>query len=192
VPFVPPQFDVPPGIETEAFCLEPLTVEHVEVDFAALMSSRETLREWSGSDWPSDEFTLEENRDDLERHDREHRQREAFTFTVLAPDRERCLGCVYLTPLRWEAEANRNALGEVGEDEAVVGFWVIDEQRRVALDRRLLAALRTWLAGWPFASVSFAAAIAHRHQIGLFEDAGLRPRAEITVTGRTGIFRLYT
>lgn len=76
--------------------------------------------------------------------------------------------------------------------DAVVGFWVIDEQRRASFDRLLLGELRTWLAGWPFASVSFAAALAHRHQIGLFEHAGLRPRAEITVTGRTGTFRLYT
>jgi hypothetical protein len=190
--FVPDDFEVPAVLEMDEFVLEPLAVEHVELDLAALMSSREMLREWSGTAWPSDDFTLAENQEDLARHDGEHRRREAFTYTVLAPDRARCLGCVYITPLEWNAEVNRGVLDGVGDDEAVVGFWVIEERLADGLDRRLLAALSRWLSEeWAFSSASFATALAHTHQVDLFTAAGLRRRAEISVRNREGVFGLY-
>jgi hypothetical protein len=190
--FVPDWFVVPSGLATGEFVLEPLTVEHVELDLEALMSSREMLREWSGTTWPSDEFTLAENQEDLERHDAEHRAREAFTYTVLDPVRARCLGCVYVTPLKWNAEVNRGVLDGVGDDEAVVGFWVVEERLADGLDRRLLAALSRWLSEeWAFSSASFATALAHTHQVDLFTAAGLRRRAEISVRNREGVFGLW-
>lgn len=190
--FVPDDLEVPVVLETNEFVLEPLTADHVELDLAALMSSREMLREWSGTVWPSDDFTLAENREDLERHDGEHRRREAFTYSVLAPDRTRCLGCVYITPLEWNAEVNRGVLDGVGDDEAVVGFWVIEERLADGLDGRLLAALSRWLSEeWTFSSVSFATALAHTHQVDLFTAAGLGRRAEIRVGNREGVFGLY-
>jgi RimJ/RimL family protein N-acetyltransferase len=193
MPFVPERFAVPAGLETGDFVLEPLTVEHVELDLAALLSSPEMLREWSGTTWPEEGFTLEENRQDLARHHREHREREAFTYTVLSPDRRTCLGCVYITPLAWQAEANRGALDGVVDDEAVVGFWVVERRLADGLDARLLEALRTWLASsWSFSSVAFVAPRAHQRQIDLFSDAGLTLRNEIDVRGRGGRFALFS
>ena len=94
---------LPEGLVTAEFVLEPLTTGHVHVDLAALMDSREMLRLWSGTSWPSDGFTVEENWEDLDRHDREHAERMAFTFTVLDPTRTVCLGCVYIQPLKMAA-----------------------------------------------------------------------------------------
>src|SRR5205814_962443 len=90
--------------------LRPLRQADVAEDYEAVMSSADMLRRWSQSSWPSDEFTPEDNRKDLERHEREHAAREAFTFTVLDLGRARCLGCVYLAPpgpALYQAEAQR-------------------------------------------------------------------------------------
>src|SRR2546422_5475768 len=99
VQFYPPDAVVPAARRTERLFLRPLRATDVERDYDAVMSSAEMLRRWSQSGWPADDFTLAQNRDDLRRHEREHDQRQAFTFTVLDPAGTRCLGCVYLTPL---------------------------------------------------------------------------------------------
>ena len=68
--FVPPDFDVPLGLETSEFVLEPLGPEHNELDYDAWMSSMEHIVATPGypdGSWPR-EMTRDENRVDLQRH----------------------------------------------------------------------------------------------------------------------------
>src|SRR5436190_10655528 len=102
--FYPASAPVPEEKRTDRLLLRPLRATDVELDYDAVMSSAEQLRRWSHSGWPADDFTLEQNRDDLEQHEREHRQREAFTFTVLSLEGGRCLGCVYIKSPRPEID----------------------------------------------------------------------------------------
>ena len=87
---------VPAGMQTGAFLLRPIRESDAELDYAAVMESREYLQAWEQTGWPADDFTLEDNRRDLRRHERQHAEGEAFTFTVMSPDETRCLGCVYI------------------------------------------------------------------------------------------------
>ena len=124
--------------------MEPLHEKHVELDFAALMSSREHLRSsLNWGDWPRADFKLEENRKDLIRHWTEFERREAYAYTVLSPDRSRCLGCVYLNPAK---ENPRHA---------VLAFWVVEDQLAHDLDRHLLTTLVAWTqAHWPLDAIA--------------------------------------
>jgi hypothetical protein len=47
-----------------------------------------------GYRWPREGFTLEKNLADLEEHQQEFLDREAFTYTVVSLDESRVLGCV--------------------------------------------------------------------------------------------------
>ncbi|GAB4215614.1 MAG: hypothetical protein OHK0022_55750 [Roseiflexaceae bacterium] len=76
----PPDARVPAELRTTRLWLRPLGVADTERDYDALMSSAAHLRLWSQSSWPADDFTLAQNRADLERHEGEHQAREAFTF----------------------------------------------------------------------------------------------------------------
>jgi len=165
----------PAGLSTAHLRLQPLRVSDVERDYDAVMSSRAALRRWSQSTWPAEDFTLAENRDDLERHEREHEAGEAYTYTVLAPDSERCVGCVYIAPLRPEEEA---LLGDAaGERCARVTFWVREAEIAHDLDRRLFEALHEWFdAAWKFDGVVFATAHDEVRQQQLFRDVGLADR----------------
>jgi hypothetical protein len=94
---------------------EPLDEKHAELDFEALMSCRARLREelqWG--EWPKEDFTLEANRADLRDHHDEFIRHEAFAYTVLSPDRSRCLGCIYIERC---SEING----------AQIAFWAIDD-----------------------------------------------------------------
>jgi RimJ/RimL family protein N-acetyltransferase len=107
--FYPAGAPVPNEKRADGLLLRPLRATDVELDYDAVMSSAAQLRRWSQTAWPADDFTLAENLADLERHEREHLERTAFTFTVLNPGGTRCLGCVYLAPVRPEAAAARGS-----------------------------------------------------------------------------------
>ena len=190
--FYPPNQPVPALLRTDEFVLRPLTTAHVNLDYAALMVSTEMLRLWSGTSWPTDDFTLEENWEDLAMHDREHQERVAFTYTVLTPDETECLGCVYITPLTNSVALNPKVLTDIAPDTAVVGFWVKQPRLADHLDERLLAVLRDWLAReWLFSAVYFSARDVNKQQVQLLEAAGMKKQYTISVSRRANQFFLY-
>lgn len=141
------------------------------------MSSAEMLRRWSQSDWPADEFTLAQNLADLQRHEREHIERKAFTFTVLNPQGTQCLGCVYIVPVRPE----ETQLCKDAAYAADVGFWVRESELASAHDRHLLATLRDWFqAEWAFDRVLFTVSQQETRQATLLEAVGLEQRLTYT------------
>jgi hypothetical protein len=145
--FVPDDFDVPRGLSADAFRLVPLGPEHNERDHAAWTSSIEHIRAtpgFAGQPWPPPEgMTLERNRADLERHARDFAERKGFTYTVLEPDADDVLGCVYIYPARDE------------EHDADVRSWV--RASAAQLDAPLHAAVAAWLSErWPFERVAYA------------------------------------
>jgi hypothetical protein len=143
--FVPPDFDVPLGLESRQFVLEPLGPEHNERDYDAWTSSMEHIHStpgWRDSRWPR-EMTLDENRADLERHADDFRGRTGFTYTVLHPQSRDVIGCVYIYPLPDSEHAAR------------ASSWV--RASHASLDAPLWREVSDWLAAdWPLSSVEYA------------------------------------
>ena len=158
--------------------VRPLRATDVELDYDAVTSSAERLRRWSQTEWPADDFTLAENLDDLRRHEREHLERAAFTFTVLDRQETACLGCVYFTPLGPEAAHLCEGAGHA----AAIGFWVRTSELAGDLDQHLLFTLREWIeAAWAFDCVAFAISPLEERQAALFAHAGLVRRSIIAL-----------
>jgi hypothetical protein len=176
--FYPPDAPIPEEKRTDRLLLRPLRATDAELDYEAVMSSAEQLRLWRQSSWPADDFTLAENLADLQRHEREHGERVAFTFTVLNPAGDRCLGCVYITPL-WPQTAEICAGAAY---PANVGFWVRTSELAGELDRHLLATLRGWFtAEWAFDCVVWAIGQQNARQAALLHEGGLRQRLAFTL-----------
>ena len=143
--FVPPDFEVPLGFATSDFVLEPLGPEHNEQDYHAWTSSMEHIAETPGFPWGSwpREMTLDENREDLERHADEFQKLKGFTYTVLDPGDRDVIGCVYIYPLHDD------------DYDACALSWV--RKSHANLDTPLWRSVSEWLAAdWPFASVKYA------------------------------------
>ncbi|MBJ7336913.1 hypothetical protein [Mycolicibacterium sp.] len=145
-PFVPANFEVPRELRTERFRLEPLGPQHNERDLAAWMSSIGHIQSSPGFvdyGWPPNEgFTPEANLGDLIRHAGEFERRVAFAYTVLRPDSDDVIGCVYLDP---------------GPEPGSVAVrsWVTADV--ADLDPVVRQTVRTWLAeSWPFDAVVYA------------------------------------
>jgi hypothetical protein len=143
---VPDDFVVPAGLRTEVFTLEPLSVRHNELDYAAWTTSIEHIRQTPGypdGSWPKP-MSLEQNAADLVRHERDFADRVGFTYTALDPATGDVIGCLYLYP------------SERGDYDADVRSWVRAD--RADLDKPLYELVSGWLASdWPFTNPDYAA-----------------------------------
>ncbi|MBV7337457.1 GNAT family N-acetyltransferase [Chloroflexi bacterium TSY] len=118
-----------------------MTTDDVEQDFEAVMSSKESLRQIfaPNDDWPADEMTLQDNYNDLQRHESDFDQRVGFTYTVVTVNEQSCLGCVYIYP------------SPTKQHDARVYYWVRDSAKPQELDKKLGDFLHHWVAdAWPF------------------------------------------
>lgn len=145
-PFVPTDFDVPTGPETEHFILRMLTVNDVVKDYDAVMTSVAHLRGVFGpqSKWPKQDLSLEQDLIDLGWHQKEFQRRSSFAYTVMNPSESECLGCVYVVPTR-----------KRGYDAATY-LWVRKSEFDKGLDPVLLKAVKNWIKqSWPFEQVAY-------------------------------------
>jgi hypothetical protein len=142
--FVPDEFEVPSGLQRPGMRLEPLGPDHNERDHEAWSSSIDHIRATPGfleSSWPHP-MSLEENLGDLERHAADFAARRGFTYSVLDPDTDEVIGCVYIYPSKDD------------DHDVRVESWV--RASRAELDTVLWRAVSDWLdADWPFSRVDY-------------------------------------
>jgi hypothetical protein len=140
--FVPAGFVPPAVLETARFRLRMLTINDLEQDYAAVMSSVEHLQKVFQGDWPKG-LSREQNLIDLGWHQKEFQRRTSFAYTVVRPDESLVLGCVYIYPS-----------GHPGFD-AEVYLWVRESELAGGLDQELELQVRGWLAAkWPFRKIA--------------------------------------
>ena len=144
-PFVPDAFTPPSGLDHDAFRLRPLGPQHNESDYAAWTSSMEHILAtpgYEGSSWPR-AMTLDENMGDLTKHAGEFVARSAFVYTVLAPEGETVIGCLYIYP------------SEKPGVDTKIRSWV--RAADADLDPLLYRVVTNWLAtSWPFGRIEYA------------------------------------
>jgi hypothetical protein len=189
-------FDVPEGLTKDGFVLRPIKATDAETDYAAVMESKDFLRPWEQTGWPADDFTVAGNREEMEKLERRHANRESFTYTVTNLAGTECLGCVYIMPPDARS-LTRSSITPVGNHrwddyDAAVYFWVRKSQLAMKMDRALLDALRAWLSeDWAFRDYLFVTNEQFAQQVDMFENAGLQRIFEIAEPGKPGRYLAY-
>lgn len=120
--------------------------DDVDLDYPAVMGSRERLWRIFGPawGWPPATMTKRADRDDLRRHEEEMARNESFNYAVFDADETALLGCVYIDPPE-----------RVGAD-ADISWWVVDDEAGGPLDHALTPAVPRWIAAaWPFEEPRF-------------------------------------
>ena len=191
--FYPASAQPPRKLVNSEFLLRPLRASDVDLDYDAVMENPEALRLSGGGSWPTDDFTLEANLSDLVIHENEHEDRVAFTYTMMNPSQDRCLGCVYINQLTQTYRLVETAeSGELNERQAIVRFWVRQSRVQDDLDWRLLKTLLDWLTdAWSFSDVYMRAHEHDERQNGLLKRAGLKRRLTLELPGCRGHFLVY-
>lgn len=188
--------DAPAGLRTPDFLLRPIYASDAQLDYDAVMESRDYLRKWEQSTWPEDDFTVEANRDDMVKLEKRHKGRESFSYTVMNLDETECFGCVYLFPpdSKWLSGADVTALGDErwSERDATLHFWVRKSQLDKGLDRLLLDVLLKWFEQeWSFESLFVVTNEHFDQQVKMFEGAGLERRFEVKLADDPGRYLAY-
>jgi hypothetical protein len=152
--FVPEDFVPPRAYQSSLFCLEVLSPQFSEQDYASVAASANTIRHVFGptNDWPDSHMSYAENLADLQRHEREFEERKAFAYSILGICRSRYLGCLYIKQIKSKTDVDlRKSMYE-----AQVFFW-LDAQADVGdLAQAILADLQHWLTqAWRFKAVAF-------------------------------------
>ena len=164
-----------PGfISTGKFIFEPLSPEHVALDYEAVMSSRVFLRKWSQSTWPTDNFTRDENLNDLVRHSQEQANNFAYTYTILNIERNRCLGCIYIKPVESITAYTSEEEIKLRTLTAILSFWVRESLQDNQMEQLIIKFLIKWMKEtWQFHDLAFATNDFVPQQISLFQKNGL-------------------
>ncbi len=148
--WLPDDFEHPRRVELRTgHHLRPIRADDVDIDYPAVMGSRERLwakygRAWG---WPPASMTYEQDRADLAHHEAEIAAHETFNYAVLDERETALLGCVYIDP---------SEQGSPAHSDAVVSWWVIDQALGTELEHALEDFVPRWLAEvWEFAAVRY-------------------------------------
>jgi hypothetical protein len=129
--------------------LRPIREADVDIDYPAVIGSRERLWAKYGEawGWPPATMTYDADKADLARHEAEIAARETFNYAVLDEQETELLGCVYIDP--------PDAQSPPGSD-AVASWWVVDRALGTKLERTLDDFVPRWLADtWSFEKVHY-------------------------------------
>jgi hypothetical protein len=130
--------------------LRPIRESDVDIDYPAVMGSRESLwaRYGDAWGWPPATMSYEEDRADLAHHELEIIAQETFNYAILDKSEGELLGCVYLDP--------PGTASDRGVD-AIASWWVVDRMAGSDLDRTLREFIPGWLAEvWGFKAVDYS------------------------------------
>ena len=148
MPWLPEEFVHPLRVELPPHGhLRPMGAAATEIDFPAVMGSRERLwsiygRAWG---WPPATMTLEQDREDLAHHERDIAAHDSFLYGLFDEAETELLGCVYVDPPE-----------KAGGADAEVSWWVVDRLVGSPTERALDAFVPAWLAEqWPLRSPRF-------------------------------------
>jgi hypothetical protein len=130
--------------------LRPIRAADVDIDYPAMMGSRERLwaRYGEAWGWPAATITYEADRKDLARHEAEIAAHETFNYALLDEGETELLGCVYIDPPDDDSPPGT---------DAVASWWVVDGAVGTDLERALDELVPRWLTDtWGFASVRYS------------------------------------
>ena len=180
---------VPDGHASEHLRFVPLTEALVDADYEAVMASRDLLRRWSNSSWPTMDFTVRDNEADLRDHRIEHEQGVAFTFSVLEPSVDRVVGCIYVRAVI-DALATRRLVPTgpitVVPGAAAVRGWIRADDPEELLGE-LVSTTTSWLSGgaWTLPEVWWQANWRTPDQLAACDRVGLA--RDLVVDGADGV-----
>lgn len=149
--WLPDDFTHPERVELgTGHHLRPIRAADVDIDYPAVMGSRDRLWAKYGDawGWPPATMTPEQDRDDLAHHEAEIAAHETFNYAILDEPEAELLGCVYIDP---------PGAGSAPGTDAVVSWWVVDRIVDSDLERELGEFVPSWLDdAWGFRAVDYS------------------------------------
>lgn len=168
-----PEFKNPQVLHTDNFVIFPTDQALYESDHAAVMKSKNILRIWSQSAWPEDDFSVEQNKEDLVHHVQDNINHAAYGYMIYSPDRKTCYGSLYVNPLLPVLD-NYSVDGAVENlirsHHARIDFWVIEGEP--LLEKIITQSLCDWFGDVWKIKPSFSARLGMDQRMQIYKELG--------------------
>ncbi len=148
--FVEKAFEPPEHARLGKYVLHPLSPSDVEVDCNAVNENAALIRRTRGGTWPQGPITLDEDLGDLQEHQRQFGEREAFAYVVEHAGNGEYAGCLYIYPPHHPFDdTDKSSMPE--NADAAVSFWVTQAAYDAGVYGDLCRLVPDWLQeAWPF------------------------------------------
>jgi hypothetical protein len=150
MPWLPEGFVHPQRVDLQTGDhLRPIRESDVDLDYPAVMGSRDRLWAKYGPawGWPPLGMGYEGDKRDLARHEAEIVAHESFNYAIFDESEAELLGCVYVDPPSAES---------VPGSDAVASWWVVDRLAGTELTRTLDHFIPHWLTEtWGFEAIHY-------------------------------------
>lgn len=173
----PERNPVPTTLVTSGFRLHRQRPSDNPKDYDAVMASKALLRTWSDSPWPEDDFSLQQNAEDLAGHIEDFEHDLAYGFSIFTPNESRLIGSLYLDPVAPfiddyavdEATATR-----LSEFDVRLEYWLRHDAEST-FEETFVRAVLAWLEdAWWFQRPVFGSRRAMTARRALYEALGLK------------------
>ncbi|MCE7735306.1 MAG: hypothetical protein GPJ54_10540 [Candidatus Heimdallarchaeota archaeon] len=135
-------------------------VKNNELDYNAVMEARSFLNKLNDGRWPTADFTLDQNREDLVHHEKSREKREEITFSILDASGDKVIGCIYIQPIKKRLEeiipqSDFEKL-DLHDDSATIWYWFVPSAINEGIEDIFLREFRKWLVeDWNFPFIAF-------------------------------------
>lgn len=164
------------------------------LDFQAVTTSRQALRVWSDSDWPQDEFTIEENAADLDMHIDEHERDEAYGFSIFDVAQSTLMGSLYLNQgaaIVENYQVDSRVAAYLRNLDVCADYWLRQGVSQ-EIETAFFQTVQAWLSeAWWFTNVAFGSQLGKAEQRRQYLDAGLNEVAVLTKESEARRFHLH-
>ncbi|MFC3396253.1 N-acetyltransferase [Brenneria rubrifaciens] len=99
---VPDDFNVPMYVNGEFFILRPLSPVYSNLDYDAVIASKEILGDIFSDNWPEGINSREDNLRYILEDYQDFQDRIGFSYIILDDEESICIGCVYIFPSLYE------------------------------------------------------------------------------------------
>lgn len=142
----------PPILRKRSYIARKLKASDVDLDYEAVMSSIDIIRQTRGGKWPTPKLTLEKNLSDLSRHQKEFEEKKAFAYTVMSSDETECLGCIYF----YSPQSHMSSVKSDFSAEVNISWWVTQKMYDQGFYDQLSLDIKNWVENeWPFKTVAY-------------------------------------
>lgn len=137
---------VPAWNDESQYQVFPTDSNFFESDYEAVMDSKEELRIWSHSTWPEDDFTPEQNREDLKLHEEDNHDHSAYGFMIYDKGLEHCYGSLYIYPISRLLDyylVSSEDIGTLEKLDVRADFWLRSGDE--AHHQKIAIEIKNWL-----------------------------------------------
>lgn len=175
------EFEPPKDVTTDRFVIFQTDEGLFESDHAAVMKSRDYLRVWSQSSWPEDDFSPEQNREDLKQHVDDNRTHTAYGYMIYSPDRKTCYGSLYVNPSKPIMTNYITTVvqrDELEKYDARIDCWIAPDVE-TGFEADILKSIREWLENeWKIRPL-FSARPGMERRETIYQQIGLKIFADL-------------